>query len=349
MAPIVRAIDVGYRNTKFTLPSVAGALECSHFPSVAHFRFDDKALDPLGTRRRTVAPFVNGAYYEVGPDIELAVGRYRAEILHDGFTQTPQYAALMAGALHYMKVDRVDLLVLGLPVAQLLARKGTLERFAGEALDVGRKRKVRIGRVLVLAQPQGALYAFATQQGSASAAVAQGKSLIVDVGARTFDWLVMHRMRVLSNISQSVNRGVSDILIEIAAQIGRELKEDYRNLEAIDAALRSGKTLRIYQKDHDLKRYDSVVQSIAEQAVAAMVQSMDHISDIENIVLVGGGAHLFRKAIKKAFPRHAIHEVQEPLYANVRGFQLLGEQYVREKPEVFAAPVAPGVLAGEQP
>jgi plasmid segregation protein ParM len=337
MNRIVRAIDVGFRNTKYITSSSAGAIECSHFPSIAHFRFDDKALDPLGTKRRTVAPAVNGAYYEVGPDIELAAGRYLPDTLHDGFTETPQYRALLAGALYYMKVDLVDVLVLGLPVSHFLAKNAVLERIAGETIDVGKRRKVRIGRVLVVAQPQGALYAYATQLGSTAAAVAQGRSLVVDVGARTFDWLVTHRMKVISNISRSVNRGVSDILIEIAAQIGRELKEEYPNLEAIDSALRSGKPLRIYQKDYPLKRYDTIVQSVADQAVSAMVQSMDRTNDVENIVLVGGGAHLFRKAIKKAFPRHTIHEMQEPLYANVRGFQMLGELFAREKGELSAS------------
>jgi plasmid segregation protein ParM len=340
MPPTVRAIDVGFGNTKYVVASSSGSVECSHFPSIAYFSFDDKALDPMGTRRRTVAPLVDGLYYEVGPDVELASDRFRSRQLHDGFTGTPEYRALLAGALGYMKVDTVDLLVLGLPVAQYLARKATLERLSGEVVDVGRKRKVRIGRVLVLAQPQGALYAYATQLGS-PAAVAQGRSLVVDVGARTFDWLVTHGMKVVTKMSSSVTRGVTDILIGIAAQIGAELKEEFRNLEAIDTALRAGRRLRIYQKEHDLKRYDPMVQKIADQAVVAMVQSMDGTDQIENIVLVGGGAHLFRKALRKHFPRHTIHEVVDPIHANVRGFQLLGEQYAKERPELFAA-AAPG-------
>lgn len=350
MGPIVRAIDVGFGNTKYVVSPSAGKLECNHFPSIAYFSIDDKALDSMGTRRRTVAPLVNGLYYEVGPDVELASDRFRSRNLHDGFTETPEYRALMAGAMHYMKVDKVDLLVLGLPVAQYLAKKSALERIAGDSFDVGKKRKVKIGRVLVVAQPQGALYAYATQIGS-TASIAQGRSLVVDVGSRTFDWLVTRGMKVVTKMSSSVTRGVSDILIGIAAQIAAEIKEDYRDLEAIDLALRTGKCLRIYQKEYDLKRYDTLVQKIADQAVISMVQSMDGTYDVENIVLVGGGAHLFRKAIKKHFPRHTIHEVADPIYANVRGFQLLGEQYVRERPEHFAdsAPTAGGVQEAVQP
>jgi len=34
-------------------------------------------------------------------------------------------------------------------------------------------------------------------------------------------------------------------------------------------------------------------------------------------------------------------EVDEPLYANVKGFQLMGEQYVRENPQLFPEAAAP--------
>ena len=38
---------------------------------------------------------------------------------------------------------------------------------------------------------------------------------------------------------------------------------------------------------------------------------------------------MFRKAVKVAFPKHRIQEVKEPLFANVRGFQLAGQNYAR--------------------
>ena len=138
-------------------------------------------------------------------------------------------------------------------------------------------------------------------------------------------------------MSHSVTRGVSDILLAIARKLSTEIGEEFDDLEAIDVALRSGKSLRIYQKEYDLKRYDSVVQVIAEQAVTSLVSKMDKTYSVENVVLVGGGAYLFRKAIKRHFSKHTIHEVGDPLHANVRGFQLLGEQYIKERPELFAA------------
>ena len=342
MAPVVRAIDLGFGNTKYVTASSMGKVECRHFPSQAFYTLNAKGIDALGGKRNTVCVPVEGVFYEVGPDVELAAERFRARPLHDGYTETAEYRALMAGALHFMNVDTIDLLVLGLPVAQFMTKRNSLEKAMTGTFMTGKKSRVLVKRVLVVAQPQGALFDYATHHANHSA-VTQGKSLVVDAGSRTFDWLTIKGMKVVSNMSHSVPRGVSDMLLAIARKISAEIGEEFDDLEAIDAALRFGKTLRIYEKEYDLTRYDPVIQVIAKQAVTSMVSKMDKTYNVENVVLVGGGAHLFRKAIKRHFSKHTIHEVSDPLHANVRGFQLLGEQYVRERPELFSGREPMGV------
>ncbi len=176
----------------------------------------------------------------------------------------------------------------------------------------------------------------------------QRKTLVMDVGSRTFDWLGTRGMRVVPKMSDSVKRGVSDILRHIADAIGVEIKEDYRDLDAVDAALRSGRILRLYQQDHDLKRFDPAIRKIADQALTSVLAKLDGPQDLENIVLVGGGAYLYTKAVKRRFPKHKILEVDEPMYANVRGFQLLGEQYVRERPDLFSQGQAERLADGSE-
>ena len=62
-------------------------------------------------------------------------------------------------------------------------------------------------------------------------------------------------------------------------------------------------------------------------AMSTMRQWIETPESLQNIVLVGGGAFLFKKAVSAAFPKHRIHEVKEPLFANVRGFQIAGQNY----------------------
>ena len=72
-----------------------------------------------------------------------------------------------------------------------------------------------------------------------------------------------------------------------------------------------------------------LVETVAQQAVSSMMEWIESPHSLQNIILVGGGAFLFRKPVKAAFPKHRIHEVKEPLFANVRGFQLAGQNYAR--------------------
>jgi plasmid segregation protein ParM len=320
-----------------------GRIDCAHFASIAYDTAHDSSGDGIGSKRRTVCVPVGGIWYEVGPDVALAADGFVGRNHHDDYIRTHEYRAFTAGALHFMEIDRVDLLVLGLPVAHYMSRRAELQKAMTGTFEVGHDRKVEVRRVLVVAQPQGAKYAVFGDQ--ANVKLRQGRTLVIDAGSRTFDWLVTLDNKVVGKMSHSVNRGVHDMLIKIAAAISSETGRDYQNLEAIDKALRARKPLRAYQQSFDLRKYDAMIEKIAEQAVAVAYKKLGSIDDLEHIVVVGGGMHLYRATIRRKFPDIKISEVAEPLYANVKGFQLMGEQYVRENPKLFAA-ASDAVLAG---
>ena len=345
MSLVVRAIDVGFGNTKFVTGTSGGKVTSASFPSMC-VRSADADNDGLGSKRKTVMIPVGSFFYEVGPEVELGAQRQRSRTQHDGFTETHEYKALMAGALHYMKVDKVDLLVVGLPVAQYIAKRSALERALTRTYDLGGGKRVDVGRVLVMAQPQGALIDYAHREGEE--ALAKGRSLVVDVGSRTFDWLVTRGMKVEARLSNSVPRGVWSILTQVARKISKDIGEEFTHMEAIDEALRRGKTIRIYQRDYDLKPLMPFINASAEDAVMEMVQSLDTTFNVENIVLVGGGAFLYKGALKKQFPRHQIREVQDPMFANLRGFQRMGEQYASERADLFNSEDCQALVEGRQ-
>lgn len=326
MPSIVRAIDVGYGNTKFVVASDGGDAKCAMFPSITFPSLSDPNQAQLGERRRNVAIPVAGMYHEVGPEVSAARDRFRATYMHDGYADTATYQALVRGALHFMKVDAVDVLVLGLPVATYLQKRSALERAWTGVHETAEGRKVTVRKVLVLAQPQGALATYAVQRERTDALAAE-QSLVIDVGARTFDWLVSRGMTLIQGQSSSVNRGVFDVTKAIAREISRDIGADYQDVDAIDQALRTRRPLMLYQKPYALARFTRIAHQIAEEAVASMLGEIGGTASFQNVVLVGGGAELFRKAVKKAFPRHRIEDVKEPLFANVRGFQIAGEHY----------------------
>lgn len=328
MELIVRAVDVGSGNTKFVTAAAGTDIRCVSFPSVAYPSSDATPSWPASERRKTVCIPVGPLFYEVGPDVGLAADTFRAKQLHDDYTESPEYLALLRGALSMMKLSHIDLLVVGLPVALFAAKKAALEKLMVGSHDIGGGKTVTVAKALAVAQPQGALAHYASEH-KKMATIGNEQSLVIDPGSRTFDWLVARGMRLVQKQSHSFNRGMSDVLRALAAEITKRIGSPYRDYDAIDLALRSGKPPIIYQKPYDMSRHLPVAESIAQQAVSTMREWIESPHSLQNIILVGGGAFLFRKAVKAAFPMHRIHEVKEPMFANVRGFQLAGQNYAR--------------------
>ena len=327
MDMIVRAVDVGSGNTKYVTGVVGSDIRCASFPSLAYPSSSDSSALPGAERRKTVCIPVGPLYYEVGPDIQLAADTFRAKQLHDDYTESPEYMALLRGALAMMKLPQIDLLVVGLPVALLALKKIAMERAMTGTHQLAGGRAVTVRKALAVAQPQRALVHYAAEH-EKMATIGSELSLVIDPGARTFDWLVCRGMRLVQKQSHSINRGMADVMRLIAAEISRDIGTPYRDIDAIDLALRAGKSPVIFQKPYDIKRHLPIAESVAQQAVSTMRQWIETPERLQNIILVGGGAFLFRKAVKAAFPKHRIHEVKEPLFANVRGFQLAGQNYV---------------------
>lgn len=343
MSVVVRAIDLGFGNTKFITSSANGRIECSHFPSLAVLVPGEKGAVELAGKRKTVCVPARGVWYEVGYDVEQAASAFKARPRHERYIETAEYLALTAGALRYMGCKVIDLLVVGLPVSEYLAKRKDLEKLLRkEPIAIGASEAVTIKEVMVVAQPHGALFDYLRQHGD-STGITDARNLVIDVGYRTFDWLTTEGLKVYSNMSFSVALGVSQVLGNIAKKIGVENgMAELSDLDGIDRALRTKKPLMVYQNHYDMKKFQVDIDAVADQAVGELYTRIGKIYDIRNVVLVGGGAALYRRAIAKVFDRHKLLKIDDPLYANVRGFQYLGERHVREKPET-AAPKAVGV------
>lgn len=344
MNAVVRVIDVGFGYTKFTVSGTAADIRCASFPSLACLSTRDPSASLGAERRRTFAIPIKGVFYEVGPDVVLAGDGFRATQIHHRYIDTPEYLALARGAMRSMKVENIDLLVVGLPVATFAADKAALEKLMTGLHDVGGGKSVQVRKALAMAQPHGALIDYADQHDRVLA-MQDEQSLVIDPGSRTFDWLVARGMKLSHKRSHSVDRGVADILNLIADDVSVEIGSTYTSLDSIDHALRTGKALTVYQKTYQLSRMRPMVESIARQAVAAMMRRIGPAYDVRNVILVGGGAFLFRKAVRQAFASHEVLEVKEPIFANVRGYQIAGLNYLAAARHAASGAVAQEVQA----
>lgn len=329
MSTTIRAIDVGYGNTKYSLShSREGQIPCGVFPSiVAPAAPADYSGGAIG-RRNTVVVEVGNSAYEVGPDAELVTGTHTIRVLHGQFATTSEYLALLRGALSYSEVERVDLLVVGLPVSYLSDRAAALRSLVEGAHLLSSTRTVHVAKVLVLAQPLGGLAYHAMTHGTYGRFL-QSRNLIIDPGFFTVDWMTTKGLQPLPKRCGSFAGGVHALVRAMTSAIASDLRTPLDELPPLDAALREGH-FTLFGRRIPLKaQHLESARGVADEAAHAIANSVGAGRDIETIVLVGGGAELFRDAITRRFPHHAVHIVPEPVFANVRGFQLIGEEVVR--------------------
>lgn len=348
--PTVRAIDVGFGLVKLSL-AIDGTVHFRSFPSLA-IPADTSAVRSLSTRRRdTFDVPVHGALYEVGQDVGLALagGSFGRDVT-DEFYKGKVYEAVTKGALRYMAEagdTSIDVLVLGLPVHQFndAARRDHLRRTYEGELDVGGGKTVRVGRVVVQAQPMGGYAALEEHLDELNREIAatggalqplasvddldQLAVLMVDPGEHTLDWLLIQQGTINPSASNAASdagrhRVLKAVQAALSEDVGRPLGVSVE--PHINEALRRKMPVKLSGVAYDLAKYEPRVMSVIEDAVNRMIDGLRDATEIVDlIVLVGGHPDRYRDVLKQRFPAIPVFVMPESVTANVRGFQMIGE------------------------
>ncbi len=348
--PVVRAIDVGFGQVKFSLRGQSG-VRFTSFPSMA-IPSDGSAVRSLGNRPRdTFDVPVRGAMYEVGHDVAFAhAGGSFGRDVTDEFYRGAIYEALTRGALRYMQEagDAVlDVLVLGLPVNQYnddKRREYLRNTFEGN-IDVGDGKRLQVKQVMVQAQPVGgyasiddhldALNQTVRETSGALRPLESGDELedlvvlMVDPGEHTLDWLLVQQGSINPRASGAASdagrhRVVRAVQEALGSQIGRPLGTSV--MPRINEALRLGLPVKLSGVEHDLRVFDPVVVSVIEDSLNRMIDGLrDAHEIIDLIVIVGGHPNHYRDLLARRFPSIPVFVMPDSMFANVRGFQLIGE------------------------
>lgn len=119
---------------------------------------------------------------------------------------------------------------------------------------------------------------------------------------------------------------MSRLLEALAQVVGDDLNEALSDINRLDTALLRGNQLGWYGKTIDISRYLPRVEHIVNSACEAIFNSVGPLNDIGRVILVGGGAQHYLAGIQRACRQHAVNVVNNPLYANVMGYQFAGIQ-----------------------
>jgi len=348
--PVVRAIDVGFGLVKLSVRSGDG-VDFISFPSMA-IPADASAVRTLGTRKRdTFDVPVNDAKYEVGRDVGLAqAGGSFGRDVTDEFYRGAIYEALTKGALRYMAEagdSSIDVLVLGLPVNQYndTKRRDYLRSHYEGDIEIGDDKTIRVRKVIVQAQPMGGYAALddhldelnrvISSTPGALKPLASGEALddlsvlMIDPGEHTLDWLLIQQGTINPRASGAASdagrhRVVRSVLESLVAEIGRPLGPAV--MPRINDALRGRGPVKLAGVAHDLNRFEPVIMTVVEDCINRMVDGLRDAHEIVDLmVLVGGHPERYRDVLVKRFPAIPVFVMPEPMSANVRGFQMIGE------------------------
>lgn len=346
--PVARAIDVGYGEVKFTdgRDTTTGRIRVDSFPSASPIA-TSRAIDHgVMQKKDNYVVQVNDALYEVGRDIHLAMDAHHdSDVMDLDFALSDAYTARLYGALGYMlpavPSHCIDQLVLGLPLNTYsrLHRKVS-EKFRGTHQIGPNDERITIKHCTVYPQPLGSYAMFLAGHTARFPNSAPPMVLIVDVGYNTVDWFVCQGMKALEQRSDATQKGMSGVL-RLAA---RKLIQDTEDQDSeasiarrIDQALKTGAPFTQYGQQVDLEKYLAAASQYINEAAQAVRNSVGAGGDLQAIVLSGGGAKLYTPYLQSKFPKHSVLMLEDPAFANVRGFHAIGEKLATSAQRAMAA------------
>lgn len=328
---VIRSIDLGFGYTKHS-KLINDNMVYDSFPSVAPraSKIEDSDLAMINVRD-TIVVKVDGTDYEIGPDSLLLETSDSTRTLNDQYIHTAQYKALTAGALAYINEPIIDLLVVGLPVSTYAQGHEQLKKSLIGEHKINDKFTCLVKNAVVVYQPLGGLsYCMSLEENDIfkDRDLKDSMNLIIDPGFLTFDFLLANGNKIIEKKSDAHTGGVSRILSAIAESISHKIGKKYDNQPAIDNALKK-KKIRISGKEEDLIEHIKNTRSVIESPITYMKNIVGDGSDIDNIILLGGGSHIFEKTLRESFKDHDIICVPDPSFANVKGYQIIGEEFFK--------------------
>jgi plasmid segregation protein ParM len=224
---------------------------------------------------------------------------------------------------------------MGLPIATLNSKRGKVIALAKGAhkLAIG---DVLVKNVVVVAQPTGGLFDVASKVGQVGGieSLQSGLKLIIDPGHFTLDWVVADGIKGIEARSGSVlDAGMGAVLSSVMTSIvttvekrdGKRPAVTEHMLLKLDEAIRTGSGFYVNGQLVDPMPHLNACRKLIINALDKLEAGANSISDIQAVILVGGGAHIYKRHVEERFSKHSIHMSLDPAYANARGFLTLAE------------------------
>ncbi len=329
--PVYAAIDIGYFNTKALLNDDGGETPTKTLimPSLTPEPASHQSTQGAPARLDTLPVTVNGKTYALGPDSFLLKKINDVPLLHEKFCESDKYMALFKGALGWLKKERINQLVVGLPVHLLSKHSAKVQQLFTGTHQINDEIQVTVDQVMVVAQPLGALIDYSSQQKDWTT-FSNNTHLVIDPGGYTFDWIMARGLKQMSHHSGAVNVGLMHYFKRIAELITAKRGESYHNTFAISEGFQKNR-FRISGHAYDLDQHKNEAEDVFNDAINALVNNVGAGEEIDSIILVGGGGVFVSQLIRSTFPSHPLITVDDAVMSNVRGFYEISRQIIADR------------------
>jgi plasmid segregation protein ParM len=325
----VLGMDIGYSNLKIAFGDAAkGAPFTVNLPAiaapasmVANTLFGDTVSesDGSGDGVRVMVkdePWIAG----LPPS---AVQRHSRE-LHEGYVGSPSWTALAYAGMVLAGENKIDLLVVGLPVHHFEEKsyRDKLRALLKGTHQVSAKRKVEVLRVEVVPQPIGA-FLDAIQWYPNAAMLEEETILTLDPGYFSTDWaMIQPGSRYAKEASGSSLNAMSRLIETARSEMAKDFGMAPSQTQVEDAIRQQRTQLRVFSDVVDLAPYlEMAAQSVAVQSLTELRASIRHVNvPITYLLLSGGGAAIYKSAAETVFPKSEVLISEDPTLANARGF-----------------------------
>lgn len=335
---VARAIDVGHGFCKVTTDSKVDGFGCLSYPSITPLLSSNQLDVPFFSENDCIPITIDKVTYLVGPNSEAQASSNVVRFNHADFSMTNNYLALVRGALAYMKVDVIDVLVLGLPLTtfrthrERLAKKMTGDHEIPNPMlkknpNVEPTIKVKVRKVEVVPQPAGTLY-YNSSLKEQPENMKSSRNLVIDAGYGTLDWFLTDGSSAIKDRCNASINAASQVAKQVAYKIDSSQANNLSTLSRIDTALINRGIFTCNGKKYNIKDdFNNLVEETITSAISEMMRGIDTYKDIDHIFLTGGSAHLFEEQLKKLMADREIIMDQDPIFSNVKGFQVLAEMH----------------------
>jgi len=318
-------LDIGYSNIKLVLGDENETPATKIYPAgAAPAEHIANSIIP-GQQNTGIAVNVDSKKYIAG--FQQSGTSQWTRVLDTNYSRTDDYKALFLASLLYSERDVIDMLVTGLPTYQCLDEKRVneiKEMMLGEH-QITNKRKVTVKNVSVYPQPVGA-YIDSHTSSAEKTTLEKGKVLVIDPGFFSVDWVLINSGEIEMSSSSSSTQAVSIILDDTANVIF----EDYGArplIEDLEKSIRD-QSFEILVLGKKVKITDYIDQASSRATSSVMREINNKLRQVDTkpdlILLAGGGAEMYKKAIEEAFKTSPVLIPEESVFANARGYWQLG-------------------------